>query len=98
MGKHCRDHFMQVDKFRADRAGQVAALDGMAGQAIALAAIEGELLAVGRGRLRMSSARRQSGADQQRQKQGWYGGKRSDQRRFPGVITMISAEYRRSKA
>ena len=40
-----------VRESRPDRARQVAALDHMTGQAIALAAIEGELLAVGGGGL-----------------------------------------------
>ena len=52
------------------------------------------LLAFGGGRLRMGGARGQVSGDQQRQKQSWLGGKRSNQRRFPGVMAMISAEYR----
>src|SRR3954464_4999468 len=38
---------LEIFELRADRARQVAALDLMAGQAIALAAVEGELLAIG---------------------------------------------------
>ena len=83
-----------IDKFRAERARIFAALDDMAGQAIALAAVESEFLAFGGCRLRVRRARGQGGCNQQRQKQGWFGGKWSDQRRFPGVMAMISAEYR----
>jgi len=42
---------------RPDRAGQVAALDLMAGQAVALATVESELLAVGGARLGVGEPR-----------------------------------------
>src|SRR5262245_41692927 len=46
---------LHVGQFRSDRAGIIAALDDMADQAIALAAVEGELLAL-RGGLGKSGA------------------------------------------
>ena len=45
---------------RPDGAGKVAALDDVAGQAIALAAVEGELLAFGDGGLRAARGLREA--------------------------------------
>jgi hypothetical protein len=69
----------------------------MAGQAIALAAVEGQFLTLGNGRLRLNRAC-ESGADQQRQDEGWLCGASGDQVRFPDVLSVIPAEYRGSKA
>ena len=55
------------DQFRPEGAGIFAALDHMAGQAIALAAVEGEFLPVGSGGLGMGRAG-EGEAGQQRQK------------------------------
>ncbi len=72
---------LEAGQFGADRAGQFAALDDMAGQAIALAAVESELLALSGGLgLRGHS---HGGARQQRQDEGWLG-ESGDQGRFPG--------------
>ena len=75
------------------RAGKVAALDLMAGQAIALAAIEGELLALGSAGLRAGRACANGRADQQCQRQcrdqGGAGRGRVGQRRFPRVCRSI---------
>jgi len=71
-----------VDEFRADRAGQVATLDDMAGQAIALAAVERNFLPLGGGRLCVRWSRK-SRADQQRQNESGLDGESGNQRRFP---------------
>src|ERR1700704_397961 len=79
---------LDVGQFRTNGAGILAALDGMAGQAVALAAIEGELLALGSSRLGVGRTREGS-TGQQRQNRRGFPQEGSNQRRFPGVMSMI---------
>jgi len=72
---------------RPDRPRKIAALDLVAGQAIALAAIESQLLTLGGRRLRAGRSHGRGGADQQCQHQRLqqHGTRRRivGQRRFP---------------
>jgi len=88
---------LDVGQFRTDGAGILAALDDMAGQAIALAAIEGELLPLGNSRLGAGRTREGS-AGQQRQNGRGFPQEGGDQGRFPDVMSMIPMEYSGSKA
>jgi hypothetical protein len=85
-----------VGQRRADGAGQVAALDRMAGQAIALAAIESQLLPLGGRGLRADGSDERGGADQQRQherlQQDGTRRRMVGQRRFPQVYVELSVE------
>src|SRR3954463_9923370 len=61
---------LEVLQFRPDRSRQVATPDDMAGQAIALAAVESEFLAVGHNGLRPRRAGEAGGNDQQDEQNG----------------------------
>ena len=81
---------LETHKFGSKRSRIFTTLDDMAGQAIALAAVKGEPPAFSDRRLRLGGTREQGRNGKRRQKQGGLGEK-GDQRHFPDVVAMISA-------